>query len=114
MNEYDYRLGFTHGYMAGARAERLQIASDISHELGTSTLKECYEAIKNREMRKIKSGKWIENDNGTFSCNQCQSWIPKEQHRYARYCLYCGATMKDEKPTLKGKSFNQIFIDDFV
>ena len=41
-----------------------------------------------------KTGKWIRNDNGTYSCSVCQSWIPKEQHCYARYCLYCGADMR--------------------
>lgn len=40
------------------------------------------------------TGEWIRNDNGTYSCCVCQSWIPKEQHGYARYCLYCGAKMK--------------------
>ena len=40
-----------------------------------------------------KKGKWIKNDNGTYSCSVCQSWIPEEQHCYARYCLYCGAEM---------------------
>lgn len=40
-------------------------------------------------------GKWIENDNGTYSCSKCQSWIPNEQHYYARYCLRCGALMDE-------------------
>ena len=44
-----------------------------------------------------KKGKWIRNDNGTYSCSVCQSWIPEEQHYYARYCLYCGADMKGGK-----------------
>ena len=39
-------------------------------------------------------GEWIRNDNGTYSCSVCQSWIPEEQHNYARYCLYCGAYMR--------------------
>lgn len=39
-------------------------------------------------------GRWIRNDNGTYSCSVCQSWIPEEQHFYARYCLYCGAVMR--------------------
>ena len=41
----------------------------------------------------VKHGEWIECDNGTFSCSLCQSWIPKEQHYYARYCLHCGEKM---------------------
>lgn len=44
-----------------------------------------------------KTGKWIRNDNGTYSCSVCQSWIPEEQHYYARYCLYCGAKMEDNE-----------------
>lgn len=43
------------------------------------------------------TGHWIKNDNGTFSCSNCQSWIPKEQHHYARHCLYCGARMESEE-----------------
>lgn len=42
-----------------------------------------------------KTGKWIRNDNGTWSCDQCNSWIPNEQHYYARFCLYCGAKMEE-------------------
>jgi len=40
-----------------------------------------------------KKGEWIRNDNGTYSCSICKSWIPEEQHHYARYCLYCGVDM---------------------
>lgn len=42
-----------------------------------------------------KTGKWIRNDNDTYSCSVCQSWIRKEQRYYARYCLYCGARMEN-------------------
>lgn len=41
-------------------------------------------------------GRWIRNDNGTYTCSVCHSWIPKEQYYYARYCLYCGAKMKGD------------------
>ena len=37
--------------------------------------------------------RWIENDNGTYSCSNCKAWIPKQQFYYARYCLHCGARM---------------------
>ena len=40
-------------------------------------------------------GKWIRNDNGTYSCSVCHSWVPEEQHYYARYCLHCGADMRE-------------------
>ena len=44
-----------------------------------------------------KRGKWIQNDNGTYSCCLCQSWIPEEQYHYARFCLHCGAVMEGEQ-----------------
>ena len=43
-----------------------------------------------------KKGRWVQNDNGTYSCSLCQSWIPEEQYCYARYCLYCGAKMEEQ------------------
>ena len=42
-------------------------------------------------------GHWIRNDNGTYSCSECKSWIPNEQHYYARYCLFCGAKMDEQE-----------------
>lgn len=46
-----------------------------------------------------KHGHWIWNDNCcNYSCSVCQSWIPEEQHYYARYCLYCGAKMDEGIP----------------
>lgn len=50
----------------------------------------CIEALSQPERER---GRWIKNDNGTYSCSLCQSWIPNEQHYYARYCLHCGAEM---------------------
>ena len=41
-----------------------------------------------------KTGKWIKHDYGTWACSVCQSWIPNEQHYYARFCLHCGAKME--------------------
>ena len=45
----------------------------------------------------VRHGHWIRNNNGTYSCSECQSWIPNEQHYYARSCLHCGARMDEEK-----------------
>ena len=47
----------------------------------------------------VKHGHWIRNDNGTYSCSECKSWIPNEQHYYARYCLFCGAKMEADDET---------------
>lgn len=49
------------------------------------------------DVREVKPGRWIRNDNGTYSCRVCQSWIPEEQHYYARYCLHCGARMESRE-----------------
>ena len=45
----------------------------------------------------VRHGHWVRNDNGTYSCSECHSWIPSEQHHYARYCLFCGAKMNEVK-----------------
>ena len=49
----------------------------------------------------VRHGRWMQNDNGTWSCSECSSWIPDEQHYYARFCLHCGARMdgrSEEEP----------------
>lgn len=53
-------------------------------------------AIEALQAESVKHGKWILNDNGTYSCSVCHSWLPAEQKEYARYCLYCGAKMDKE------------------
>ena len=62
-------------------------------ELESAQVEKAYELGKADR----PTGHWIENDNGTFSCSNCQSWIPKEQHHYARHCLYCGARMESDE-----------------
>lgn len=58
------------------------------------TVNECpYKRINAGE---VKHGEWLKNDNGTYSCSLCQSWIPNEQYYYARFCLHCGANMRRE------------------
>ena len=52
---------------------------------------------KGGEKAEPKRGKWIDNHNGTFSCSKCQSWLPKEQRNYARFCLHCGIKMESEE-----------------
>lgn len=57
-------------------------------------LRQAAKIVKGIDPSAEKTGKWILNDNGTYSCSLCQSWIPNEQHHYARYCLCCGARME--------------------
>lgn len=52
----------------------------------------------------VRHGHWIRNDNGTYSCSECHSWIPDEQHYYARYCLFCGAKMDEVERERKEKA----------
>ena len=65
-----------------------RINNDILHEIWCD--------IKSLQPAEPKtaSAVWIKNDNGTYSCSRCQSWIPKEQKHYARFCLHCGAKME--------------------
>ena len=60
--------------------------------------KDAFNAVNNLPPAKPepKKGKWIKNDNGTYSCSLCHSWIPEEQYYYAQFCLYCGADMRGE------------------
>lgn len=81
--------------------EEIMCRPVFSHEFAT-----CSEEIKEKakpDFLKLcaeeerQYGEWIRNDNGTYSCSVCKSWIPKEQHYYARYCLFCGRLMREEK-----------------
>ena len=68
--------------------------------IGVEAVDMAGEALHQPERKK---GKWKKNDNGTYSCSLCQSWIPSEQHYYAKYCLHCGAKMEVEKCKQKQK-----------
>ena len=54
------------------------------------------DGIPPADVRPVVRSHWKKNDNGTYSCERCQSWIPEEQRHYANWCLYCGADMKEE------------------
>lgn len=60
---------------------------------GMALYAEHIKAIPTADVAPVVHAEWIENDNGTWSCGRCHSWIPNEQHFYARYCLHCGAKM---------------------
>ena len=73
---------------------------DYQHEgeswsVGLIMAEEIADSAPTIDAEPIRHGKWVKNDNGTYSCSECQSWIPNEQHYYARYCLYCGAKMDE-------------------
>ena len=46
------------------------------------------------DVRPVVRSHWKKNDNGTYSCERCHSWIPEEQRYYANWCLYCAADMR--------------------
>lgn len=66
-----------------------------------------WKPLPEKKMKKLDStekqlparpkGKWIRNDNGTYSCSLCHSWLPEEQYHYAQFCLHCGAEMKGDR-----------------
>lgn len=71
------------------------------YEIGDAPCRSCgigdvlddVEEYPAADVAPVVHGRWKKNDNGTWSCGRCQSWIPNEQHYYARFCLYCGAKM---------------------
>ena len=78
-------------------ADALKIDYGFTWDDITPSHDEMYALIDRQPtIEERKTGRWIKNDNGTYSCSICQSWIPEEQHYYARYCLYCGANMEDK------------------
>ena len=81
--------------------EELNIVS--FYELNKHSM-EAYQEIKMAisslpptDVRPVVRSQWKKNDNGTYFCEWCHSWIPEGQRRYANYCLYCGADMRDTK-----------------
>ena len=79
---------------------RLIDADKLKEELRVNGLGYQYYMLDNAptvETEPVRHGHWVRNDNGTYSCSECHSWIPNEQHYYARYCLFCGAKMNEEK-----------------
>lgn len=57
-------------------------------------VKKRIEAIPPADVKSVVRSHWKKNDNGTYSCERCHSWIPEEQRHYANWCLYCGADMR--------------------
>ena len=55
---------------------------------------EIIEAKPPADVRPVVRSHWKKNDNGTYSCERCHSWIPEEQRHYANWCLYCDADMR--------------------
>lgn len=52
------------------------------------------ENLPQADVRPVVRSHWKKNDNGTYSCERCHSWIPEEQWHYANWGLYCGADMR--------------------
>lgn len=81
---------------AVSKKQAIEVANAVWSVTGDKNVAKVWEQIKDLPSVR-KMGKWIKNDNGTWSCSKCSSWIPDEQHYYANYCLYCGADMRGEK-----------------
>ena len=72
------------------------ITTQIEEYCDLADLIEIIEAQPTVDAEPLGHGRWVKNDNGTYSCSECHSWVPSEQHYYARYCLFCGAKMMKE------------------
>ena len=81
-----------------SRQAAIEAYGDWYVEEGTAegfigTVKQLLEGLPPAQPER-KKGEWIQNNNGTYSCSLCHSWIPEEQYYYAQFCLYCGAKME--------------------
>ena len=86
----------------------LLLNDDKLHIVEKATLlavKKSIEAIPPADVRPVVHSHWKKNDNGTYSCERCHSWIPEEQRHYANWCLYCGADMRGGDAKWESTSF---------
>ncbi len=81
---------FSKYMFAGYRGNGKSFFSDIV----MPTFYHAIAELPSADVRENIYGEWVKNNNGTYSCSLCQSWIPNEQHSYARFCLHCGADMR--------------------
>lgn len=79
--------------LSDMRAEHNIFSDDEEEATRYHALSWAIQALNEQQ----RTGRWIKNDNGTYSCDQCHSWIPNEQHYYARYCIFCGARMEEQE-----------------
>ena len=76
---------------AELKRENKRLEEGYQKATGVIAATDCEECKKDAEP--VRHGRWIDNNNKTWSCSICQSRIPDEQHSYARHCLHCGAKM---------------------
>jgi hypothetical protein len=74
---------------AELKRENKRLEEGYQKSIGVIAATDCAEC----KDKPVRHGYWIDNSNKTWSCSICQSWIPDEQHSYARHCLHCGAKM---------------------
>ena len=71
--------------------------SECDYVIGVMKMDANYCPNCGAKMGEQEHGRWINNGNNTWSCSLCHSWLPDEQHYYARYCLFCGARMEEQE-----------------
>ena len=47
--------------------------------------------MKTAEVAPVRHGRWIEHDDGVFTCSECENAESNESH----FCRYCGAKMME-------------------
>jgi len=67
---------------------------DDAYESGWYDAQAVISQLPPADVRPVVRSHWKKNDNGTYSCERCHSWIPEEQRHYANWCLYCAADMR--------------------
>ena len=46
----------------------------------------------------VNHAHWIDNHNGSISCNLCHTWFYKDdRYSYMRYCPYCNMKMAESE-----------------
>lgn len=59
--------------------------------LGFETAMEVVKSIPSADVSENINGEWVDNHNGTFTCNKCGN-----KHSKSKFCSECGADMRGD------------------
>ena len=78
------------GYIKKEEAIRA-LLNDASEQVGYSRedAADCIRYIDAANVAPVRHGRWIEHDDGVFTCSECGNAESNESY----FCRYCGANM---------------------
>lgn len=81
-----------HEQITSEMDEIFRIASEIRLAVGCNTARECWELARKGDIRRVRHGRWVEEERPTcyiYRCTVCGEGFDTPYH----YCPNCGARM---------------------